>query len=320
MNPTTDGTPWQEASILRLRDIDNVDITSTPSNNALLVWSTAENGWVVTDASTVVGLTDAVRRDDFSQGIRNGRVLSVRWPDTDGNPTTYPFGERPIVRGAWNGATATAYNMGDIVYDDQSNKVYRLQSDGVPTDLLNTRPSLARTDVDDQNDPFTVWELLSTDWQGTWNSLAVYDEGSIVTGSDGHVYLKLTSGQVDGAGTDPTADDDTAWQIITVDSNTTYRLQTIQGDVANDPVVITLDEIGATDDSTITLVGGDNVTLSTSGDADGTVLTIDSPDTNTTYDFSTGLTQTPDTVNDPPGPDTTPKHCLLYTSPSPRDS
>ena len=91
-------------------------------------------------------------------------------------------------------------------------------------------------------------------------------------------------------------------------------------------MVITLDEVGATDDSTITLVGGDNVTLSNVGEADASVLTIDSPDT--TYNFSTGLTQEPDpndttnpdivTVTNPFDPDLPlalwSGTCLLYTS------
>ena len=106
MNPTTDGTPWQEASILRLRDIANIDISADPANNSLLIWNADDSDWEVTTAQHIVELTDAVRRNDFSQGIRDGRILSVRWPDSDGTIVTYPFGERPIVRGAWDGATA----------------------------------------------------------------------------------------------------------------------------------------------------------------------------------------------------------------------
>ena len=62
---------WQEANILRLRNIANVDIPTDPNDNDLLVWNATESEWMVMTPEMVVQLTTAITQGDIERNAFN---------------------------------------------------------------------------------------------------------------------------------------------------------------------------------------------------------------------------------------------------------
>ena len=132
---------WQEASILRLRNIANIDITSDPADNDLIVWNATENEWMVMTPEMIVQLTTAITQGDIVLNAFN-EITAITVGDT----------QRTIRQNAKSGSTlpATAASLAGDIFVLEGNNVGAhtdtfAVSDGTETTTSRGGGALGRT-------------------------------------------------------------------------------------------------------------------------------------------------------------------------------
>ena len=229
---------WQEASILRLRDIANVDIDSNPNANELLIWDATENDWNA--ASLYTTFPDLIRESDFVPSA-TGAITGVTLADgstrnfADEN-TTYDLevadsGENAIIRlnpseGTDDDVLLTAGTNITLTPDTGANSI-TIDSNQVSNDAFGTASGESEEIAPSRRRVATSFETLVNEYRdvisfrGDYDNTASYQPNDVVqftTGTplvdeDNLHYIRIGTGE--SIGVNPTTA--SSWRLFGTD-------------------------------------------------------------------------------------------------------